>query len=255
LIAPLDTAGSINSRLDDAADRMARPDAAADRDAHSPDVTARIGPNAITQLESVLRERLGTSQTTPIFAAAGLGHYLGRPPAGMVDEQEVARLHHQVRRALDAGTAEAVMTEAGDRTGRYILANRIPGPVVFALRHLPAVLCARLLMQAVRGHAWTFAGSGEFDIRHGPEGVIVARITANPVVALDTADTPICAWHAAVFARLFRALVRKTTTVTETSCCAGGDSACRFEIELTASAGAGDFAGDCNQSKSNRNPG
>ena len=198
------------------------------------DIAGRIGPNAITQLEPVLRTRIGAAATAELFAGAGLAHYVDRPPGGMVDEREVARLHRHVRRTLPAHAARTILTEAGDRTGRYILAHRIPGPAKFVLGHLPAAWAARLLTQAIRKHAWTFAGSATFDMGRAKGSVIVARIAGNPIVSLDRGDRPICVWHAAVFQRLFRTLVDEVATVTETECCAAGDPACRFEIRLNA---------------------
>jgi len=197
------------------------------------DVSGRIGPNAITQLEAVLQAQLGQAETARLFASAGVGHYLQQPPAAMVDERDVAHLHHQVRIALPASKAREILLEAGDRTGRYILANRIPRPIVFVLRHLPASLSARLLTQAIAKHAWTFAGSGAFEIRRSAgSGLITAAIGRNPIVALDTSESLICDWHAAVFQRLFRDLVDASTTVNETDCCAAGAPACRFEIRF-----------------------
>ena len=205
----------------------------------SPDIAGRIGPNAITQLEAVLLERLGRAETARLFANAGVAHYLEQPPTTMVDERDVAHLHHQVRIAMPAPKAREILLEAGDRTGRYILANRIPRPIVFVLRHLPASLSARLLTQAIAKHAWTFAGSGAFEIRRSAgSGLITAAIGRNPIVALDTreprepSESLICDWHAAVFQRLFRDLVDASTTVSETDCCAAGAPACRFEIRF-----------------------
>ena len=192
----------------------------------------RIGPNAITLLEAVLNERLGRLETRRIFVAAGIAHHLEQPPARMVDERDVARLHRQVRQILPAQPARTIMHEAGDRTGRYILANRIPGLVVLGLRLLPAALSARLLMRAISQHAWTFTGSGTFEIRYDRGPVITALISKNPVVMLESSAEPICAWHGAVFQRLFRELVDSTATVTETDCCAAGAPACRFEIRF-----------------------
>ena len=214
-------------------------DATAIRPVESPDVAGRIGPNAITQLEAVLQARLGQAETARLFAGASVGHYLQQPPAAMVDERDVARLHHQVRIALPVPEARKILLEAGDRTGRYILANRIPRPIVFVLRHLPASLSARLLTQAIAKHAWTFAGSGAFEIRQNAgRGPITAEIGRNPIVALDTrepaepSESLICDWHAAVFQRLFRDLIDASTTVSETDCCAAGAPACRFEIRF-----------------------
>ena len=214
-------------------------DATAIRPVESPDVACRIGPNAITQLEAVLLDRLGRAETARIFANAGVANYLQQPPTTMVDERDVAHLHHQVRIAMPTPKAREILLEAGDRTGRYILANRIPRPIVFVLRHLPASLSARLLTQAIAKHAWTFAGSGAFKIRRNAErGLITAEIGGNPIVALDTratgepSESLICDWHAAVFQRLFRDLVDAAATVNETDCCAAGAPACRFEIRF-----------------------
>lgn len=208
-------------------------DAPAIRHGDPAELAGRIGPNAITQLESVLQARLGRQETARLFTRAGVDHHLRQPPAGMVDERDVARLHHQARRALPPPEAHRILVEAGDRTGRYILANRIPRPVVLVLRRLPASVSARLLARAIARHAWTFAGSGAFEIRHNAEpGLTIAEIGHNPVVALDTSETPICGWHAAVFQRLFGELVDPATTVHETDCCATGAPACRFEIRF-----------------------
>ena len=211
-------------------------DATAIRPVESADLAGRIGPNAITQLEAVLLERLGRVETARLFDNAGVAYYLEQPPTAMVDERDVARLHHQVRLALPVPEARRILFEAGDRTGRYILANRIPRPAVFVLRHLPALLSARLLTRAIARHAWTFAGSGAFEIRrHAGRRLITAEIDRNPVVALDTrepSESRICHWHAAVFQRLFRELVHAATTVDETDCCAAGAPACRFEIQF-----------------------
>lgn len=196
---------------------------------------AVIGPNAIIQLQVTLRQQLSWQDTQDIFAAAAVAHYLQQAPVQMVDEREVARLHRQVRLHCQPGHARAIMITAGDLTGQYILNNRIPKPVVWLLRRLPARLSALLLQRAIDKHAWTFAGSGSFTIgpaANAPAGVITASIAHNPVVALETSDAPICHWHAAVLQRLFRELVSVRTTVTETHCCAAGDAACQFRISF-----------------------
>jgi divinyl protochlorophyllide a 8-vinyl-reductase len=41
---------------------------------------------------------------------------------------------------------------------------------------------------------------------------------------------PVCAWHAAVFRRLFQVLVSPAATAIETSCEASGDDRCRFVL-------------------------
>jgi divinyl protochlorophyllide a 8-vinyl-reductase len=195
----------------------------------------RIGPNAITQLQTALLHQLGAGPAAAIFASAALSDAFDEPPGEMVDEADVARLHRQVRRSCTPAQARAIMHEAGDRTGQYILAHRIPAIIALTLRWLPAAASSRLLMRAIARHAWTFAGSGEFRIgfQHGHRHRLEAVIRNNPVVAFEQHPMPICDWHAAVFQRLFRELVSPATVVRETRCCAAGDKSCRFRIDLS----------------------
>ena len=134
-------------------------------------LAGRIGPNAITRVAEVLLPRLGAGTTAAIFERAGLQAYLAHPPQSMVDEAEVSRLHRALRAVVGEAGAREVAFEAGTRTGDYLLAHRIPKPVQWLLRHLPAPLAARVLLAAIRRHAWTFAGSGEFTVRAGHPGV------------------------------------------------------------------------------------
>ncbi len=196
---------------------------------HDSGSAARIGPNAITQLRTVLLGRLGRAETEVVFRAAGVPDYLDRPPESMVDERAVARLHRRVR--LDCASAPHLLEAAGDATGCYILANRIPAPAVRLLKWLPAGAAAALLQKAIRRHAWTFAGSGTFEFEGRLRaGTLTAVLRDNPVVAGESGERPLCVWHAAVFRRLFRELVAGSAEVVETECCAAGARACRFEI-------------------------
>lgn len=195
----------------------------------------RIGPNAITQLHTVLLRERGAAETRAIFDAAGIPGHLDNPPEAMVDEREVARLHAEVRSRCNPERARDLMRAAGDATGAYILANRIPPAIALLLRRLPARWSSRLLARAIAKHAWTFAGSGGFAIAQetrGSEGIAFADIRSNPVVALDRSAHPICDWHAAVFGKLYRDLVSDRSGVVERACCAAGDDACRFEIRF-----------------------
>jgi divinyl protochlorophyllide a 8-vinyl-reductase len=196
------------------------------------DAPGRIGPNAVSQLEGPLCERIGPLRASQIFEQAGLGHAFGHAPQERLDERIVARLHHEVRRSLFTRQAADVLEIAGDRTGLYILAHRIPAPFVVLLRNLPPAWSCRLLVGAIRRHAWTFAGSGHFSItlNSKPRLSVTAAIEHNPVVSMEHSEQPVCIWHAAVFQRLFRELVDPAIEVTETDCCASGSSACRFLI-------------------------
>lgn len=191
-------------------------------------MSGRIGPNAIIRVAEALPPRVGAAATAALFESAGLAHYLREPPSSMVDEAEVGRLHDALRRELGWPEARAVAREAGRRTGEYLLAHRIPGPVQSLLKRLPAGWAARVLLKAIARHAWTFAGSGHFSAQHGTP--VRLEIRRNPMCRGVQADEPACDFYAATFERLFRELVHARSRVTETSCEAVGADACRFEI-------------------------
>ncbi len=185
---------------------------------------ARIGPNAILQHLPVLDAAIGEALRGALLYRAGVDE----PPAdaGMLPEDDVARLHHAVRLYLPDRFSE-IQRAAGKATGDYILAHRIPQLAQRLIRALPAWAGARLLSSAIAKHAWTFAGSGVFRIvSHRP---LVFEIAQNPL-ARGPSEIPICDWHSAVFAQLFGALVWKDVEVTELECSATGARSCRFQI-------------------------
>jgi divinyl protochlorophyllide a 8-vinyl-reductase len=188
----------------------------------------RIGPNAITRVAEVLRTRCGEATTAVLFGRAGLLLYLAHPPEQMVEEAEVARLHHVLRDSLDADAARAVVFEAGTRTGDYLLAHRIPRAAQVLLKCLPAPLAVRILLKAIRAHAWTFAGSGAFRARAGHP--VVLSITHNPMCVGESLAEPGCDFYIATFERLFRVLVHPDVRAVQTHCEACGDAMCRFEF-------------------------
>jgi divinyl protochlorophyllide a 8-vinyl-reductase len=185
---------------------------------------ARIGPNAILQHLPVLDDAIGERLRGALLYRAGVDE--PPPDAGMLPEIAVARLHHAVRLFLP-DRAPAIQRAAGLATGDYILAHRIPRGAQVLIRALPKPLGARLLATAISKHAWTFAGSGQFRVLgHGPLRV---EIRDNPL-AQHAFDHPVCEWHAAVFERLFGALVWPDVQVDEESCTAMGDPSCIFRI-------------------------
>ncbi len=191
-------------------------------------VAGRIGPNAITRVAEVLPARVGEAATLELFRRVGLAHYLATPPERMVDEAEVRRLHHALRAALGGTLSAEIATAAGRRTGEYLLANRIPKPLQAVLKRIPAGLAARVLLSAISRHAWTFVGSGRFEVRLGRP--VVLTIRGNPLCRELKTDLPACDFYAATFECLFRALVHPASRVREVACEACGDPACRFEI-------------------------
>jgi len=188
----------------------------------------RIGPNAIIRVSEALQRRLGGAVAAELFTRAGLSAYLAAPPQQMVDEAEARRLHSLLRSELGARVAAEVSREAGVATAEYLLAHRIPTPVQALLRLLPAAMACRVLLAAIRRHAWTFAGSGRFEAVAGPPARLSIR--DNPLCRGQTSEVPVCDYYAATFEHLFRRLVHRETRVTELSCEARGDDGCCFEL-------------------------
>lgn len=164
------------------------------------DPVALIGPNAVLQNVAAMEARLGRAETCAIHDDAQIGAL----PSGeaMIPEVQALRLHRWL--ALHEPIGSFVIAEdAGARTADYIIAHRIPRPAVWLLRHLPAAAAAPLLMAAIRKHAWTFIGAGEFTA----EGAW--RFTIDRTFADDAILPPdsLFHWYAAVFTRLYRKLV------------------------------------------------
>lgn len=191
---------------------------------------ARIGPNAVLRVAEALGELPDGGRTRrAVFEAAGLASYLDTPPAAMVDEREVIALHAALRNGLDGDTAERVSFRAGELTGAYLLAHRIPAPVRRLLPLLPRTLASRLLLQAMARNAWTFAGSGAFAF--APGRPVQLTLTDCPLCRHASATRPQCTYYAATFLHLFRSLVAEPAQIAQTRCRAMGDPACEMAID------------------------
>lgn len=184
---------------------------------------ARIGPNAVIQLAAALRARLGKDGGRRVFAVAGHLELFHEPPQEMVAEATAAALYRALFSVLPAELAADVAADAGTRTADYVLANRIPMMAQRVLKTLPVTVAGPLLLKAITRNAWTFAGSGQVRTQSCGHRFTV-EITANPMAM------PGCAWHQAVFQRLFSVLVSPDVTVRHPSCCHDGATLCRFEI-------------------------
>jgi divinyl protochlorophyllide a 8-vinyl-reductase len=179
----------------------------------------------VLQTLAVLEREEGPVMAAKVLARGGIK--APPPDAGMLPETDCAALHRALRVTLP-DRADALMRQSGLATGDYLLRNRIPAFARALIRHLPARLGARLLTSAITRHAWTFAGSGHFAVTgHAP---LTFTLHANPLIAGESANAPLCHWHVAVFERLFSALVWPGVQVVETSCAAQGDDACRFVV-------------------------
>jgi divinyl protochlorophyllide a 8-vinyl-reductase len=192
------------------------------------DQVHRIGPNAVTRVAEALNRELPAARVARIFELAGLEPYLTNPPQRMVDEREVSRLHRVLRAELGVPDALRIARAAGALTGDYLLAHRIPAAVKMLLTLLPAALASRVLLDAIRRHSWTFAGSGEvrLDTTYPPRLAIAGCCICRG----ERSEAPLCDFYSAAIQRLFQVLVRSGASVKETACQASGADACTFEI-------------------------
>jgi divinyl protochlorophyllide a 8-vinyl-reductase len=189
---------------------------------------ARIGPNAIIQLVEALRDQRGVTEARRLLGAVGQDAYFDQPPSHMVPQTEVVALHHQLFDTVGREEFKRISAQAGRRTGDYLLDHRIPKAVQWVLRRLPDALAARVLSNAIKKHAWTFAGSGTFSYQY--QSGLVFSITGNPIAAGLRSEVPMCDYYAATFERIFRVIVNDAWRVVERSCEACGDAACVFQI-------------------------
>lgn len=192
--------------------------------------TGRVGPNAITRVAEALSGLRGEAETAIVFAAAGLAPHLADPPAAMVPEDDVARLHRALHDRLGPVEAARIAREAGRLTGDYLLAHRIPAPAQRLLRLLPRPLAARILVAAIARHAWTFAGSGRFSYGFAGGGLDLT-LEGSPVCRDLRTEAPACDYLAATFERVFAAMLGPEVRVVETACAAAGAPACRFRVD------------------------
>ena len=169
-----------------------------------PGPTGEVGPNAVIQLGHAVEARLGRAAASCLFRAADLSDLLATPPQRMIDQAIPTRLFGALW-SLFPDEAADMAQDAGRRTADYIIANRIPriAKLVFAIA--PRRVRTRLLIHAIARNAWTFVGSGGFEAKAAQ--AIMLEIADNPMTM------PGCAWHAAVFQRLFERLVAPGTEV------------------------------------------
>jgi bacteriochlorophyll 4-vinyl reductase len=190
-------------------------------DAPSPHPVHKVGPNAVIQTRLALIDICGAGHARALFSEAGLVDWFDLPPDSMVSAEPVNRLNMTLFRQLESPVFEMLMADAGVRTGRYILENRIPRPVRRLLQNLPAWLAARALLKAIRAHAWTFAGNARVSIAPGHPAII--EIRSNPIAV------PGCPWHRGVFETLFSGILGKPVHV-DHSTLFDGQSCDRFMV-------------------------
>jgi divinyl protochlorophyllide a 8-vinyl-reductase len=154
----------------------------------------------VLQTVAAMEARLGRAETRAILDDAQI---IALPSGeAMIPEVQALRLHRWLALHEPIGSF-GIAEDAGARTADYILANRIPRPAVWLLRHLPAAAAAPLLMAAIRKHAWTFIGAGEFGAESAWRFTIDRSHADDAILPPDS----LFHWYAAVFTRLYRELV------------------------------------------------
>lgn len=189
----------------------------------------RVGPNTLIQTLEAVRHQRGRAWSIYLAARAGLPDPL---PQTMVDERLFAALTGELLRELGAAETRLILAEAGEKTGHYVLHNRIPGFAKGGLRLLPRSLRLRSLMKAIAKHAWTFTGSGRFRHRIVSGG---AEFTLDPSLVCTVAGAathPMGTYYAGAFRMLIRSLVDSRASVDETECTCRGAERCRFRVVL-----------------------
>jgi divinyl protochlorophyllide a 8-vinyl-reductase len=184
-----------------------------------------VGPNAVVQLAVALEEMTGRDEARSFYSCLGLEALFDTPPGEMIDQRIPARLMRALWDHFPDAMAHAIAASAGQKTADYVIAHRIPGIAKASFRIMPRSLAAKMLLTAIHRNAWTFAGSGVCEVKRDRPHLISIR--ENPLAMPD------CAWHVAVFERLFRRLVYGETRVSHLSCCKSGAEACTFAIDLS----------------------
>jgi divinyl protochlorophyllide a 8-vinyl-reductase len=187
----------------------------------------RIGPNVLIQTAHALAHRLGRDTASRVLQVS-THHTFDTLPTEMVDEATANALMRHLVTSYGLPFARTVMRDAGERTGDYLLANRIPGLARMTLPALPSRLALRILLSAISRHTWTFAGSARVEILHGAPAMI--SLSRCPMCAGITSDAPICDFYVGTFHRLAQALLGPRGFAEEVTCEARGDSACRFAM-------------------------
>ncbi len=184
--------------------------------------------NAVVQLIAALRDSGLGAIANHALVAVGERDWTRHPPLGPIDGQRIAVVHRALRLALPMGLAPSVLARAGKLTADDLLGRRIPARVQWLLSRLPGPLAIRLAAPVVAAQAAVFAGSGALHIRPGSPTIL--EITDNAFCAGEHARSPVCAWQAATFQRLFEGLLGRPAHVVETDCRAAGDECCRFVV-------------------------
>ena len=167
---------------------------------------SRIGPNSIIQTVGALESAYGKQRTEEILTKTGQGHWIGNLPSEMVEESKFHSLVKALQQEIGDKATASILKESGERTAKYLLRVRIPGPFQKIVKLLPDGLAFKVFLFAISKNAWTFAGSGEFGYGSKPYPNITVKVTypSHPVVGN---------FYLGTFSALLRELIDQETTI------------------------------------------
>jgi divinyl protochlorophyllide a 8-vinyl-reductase len=184
-----------------------------------------VAPQLALDVLAQAEARLGRQALPALLSAAGLARLPG--PTEPLPEETAHTLHRALRQQHPAEAPE-ILAEAGRATADGLIAKQLSPRAQAMLSAGPWTISAWLLGRWATQNAWTFAGSAAF----AQTGPLEFEIMGNPLIRNDTADAPLCDYHAALFERLFQRLVDPRLVCREIECQAMGAPACRFAVAL-----------------------
>lgn len=187
---------------------------------------ARIGPNALIQTVQATRDLCGEATLHTMLSGCHQLNLLRELPEKMVDERLFASMVLSLAGATVPDTAREVLHRSGELTAEYLLEHRIPRFFQRILAILPRNLALAALLFAIRKHAWTFTGSGEFNYTLGrhPELTVTCGIQPGDVA---------CAFYGGTFTRLLQTLIDKSTHLSIATTPLPEHTLCRYSITYT----------------------
>ena len=186
---------------------------------------SRIGPNSIIQTVGALESDYGKNETEKLLKKIGQGYLINNLPSEMVEESKFHSLVTALQKEIgDAATAK-ILKESGERTAKYLLRVRIPGPFQTIVKLLPAGLAFKAFLFAISKNAWTFAGSGEFSYGSKPSPNIMVKVTfpSHPVVGN---------FYLGTFSALLRELVNPKTEINADIRKENGAIRCNYRCQI-----------------------
>ncbi|NTU57296.1 MAG: bacteriochlorophyll 4-vinyl reductase [Chlorobiaceae bacterium] len=167
---------------------------------------SRIGPNSIIQTVGSLETKYGKKPTEELLKKMGQGYLINNLPSEMVEESKFHSLVIALQKEIGEKVTAEILRESGERTAKYLLKVRIPGPFQAIVKLLPAGLAFKVFLFAISKNAWTFAGSGEFTYGSKPSPNINVKVTfpSQPVVGN---------FYLGTFSALLKELVNPNTSV------------------------------------------